>query len=63
MAHLSDDVREQLFRLLDRAQQRLDTLREVVTKANEGDAGSEIRLALGDALVPLNIALEVAEPL
>lgn len=63
MAHLSDDVRAQLIRLLDRAQERLDTLREVVAEIDGGDAGSEIRLALGDALVPLNIALEVAEPL
>ena len=63
MAHLTDDVREQLIRLLDCAQERLSTLREVVAKADEDGAGSEIRMAIDDAIVPLNIALEVAEPL
>lgn len=52
-----------MVRLLDRAQQRLDTLRDVVAGANEGDVGTDIRIAVGDAIVPLNIALEVAEPL
>lgn len=47
--------------LLVKAQQRLDTLKETVQTANGDLAGSDIRIAIGDAITPLNIALEVAE--
>lgn len=63
MADLNQDVREKLLRLLDRAQQRLDTLREVIGSANGDCNGSAIRIAIGDAITPLKLAEEDAEEL
>lgn len=63
MADLNQDIRENFLSLMDHAQRRLDTLREVVGSANGECAGSEIRIAIGDAITPLNLALEVAEGL
>ena len=61
MAYLNQDIREKLLGMLDHAQQRLDTLREVASTANGEFAGSEIRIAIDDAITPLNLAAEVAE--
>ncbi|WP_065760985.1 hypothetical protein [Pseudomonas defluvii] len=61
MNDLLENNREQLIELLAKAQLRLDTLKETVRRANGGLAGSDIRIAIGDAITPLNIALEVAE--
>ncbi|MDQ7987318.1 hypothetical protein QYS36_20445 [Pseudomonas sp. G34] len=63
MTYLNDDVRKQLERVLDRAQQRLDTLRQTVESTNPDDDGSALRIAIGDAMAPLQIAAEIAEPL
>lgn len=49
--------------MLDRAQQRLDTLREVVSQANVQLSGSDVRIAIDDAITPLNHAAEIAGPL
>ncbi|QPG61222.1 hypothetical protein HFV04_017025 [Pseudomonas sp. BIGb0427] len=61
MTELPVKDRERLIGLLIKAQQRLDTLKETVHTANGSLAGSDIRIAIGDAITPLNIALEVAE--
>ncbi|WP_256671211.1 hypothetical protein [Pseudomonas gelidaquae] len=49
--------------LLVIAQQRLNTLKEIVATTNDDCSGSDIRMAIGDAITPLNIALEDAEAL
>ncbi len=48
--------------MLDHAQQRLDTLRQVVANANGESTDSDIRIAIDDALTPLKLAEEVMEP-
>jgi hypothetical protein len=63
MPNLYQIHREELSRMLDHAQQRLDTLRQVVANANGEHADSDIRIAIGDALTPLKLAEEVMEPL
>lgn len=63
MTYIPEENRKQLLDLLVVAQQRLDTLKEIVTTTNDGFSGSEIRLAIGDAITPLNIAHETAETL
>ncbi|WOE81619.1 hypothetical protein RZO07_10435 [Pseudomonas protegens] len=63
MNDLLENERENLLQLLAKAQQRLDTLKETVKTANGGLAGMDIRIAIGDAITPLNIAFEIAEPL
>ncbi|UVM13104.1 hypothetical protein [Pseudomonas protegens] len=63
MNDLLENERENLLQLLAKAQQRLDTLKETVKTANGGLAGMDIRIAIGDAITPLNIAFDIAEPL
>ncbi|WP_053157202.1 hypothetical protein [Pseudomonas protegens] len=63
MNYLLENERESLLQLLAKAQQRLDTLKETVKTANGGLAGMDIRIAIGDAITPLNIAFEIAEPI
>ncbi len=63
MTNLSDDIREQLEHMLEKAQQRLDTLRQTLASTKPGDNTSALRIAIGDAITPLNIAAEIAEPL
>jgi len=63
MNELLEENREQLIELLVKAQQRLDTLKETVSRANGDLAGMDIRIAIGDAITPLNIAFEIAEPI
>ncbi|AZD34642.1 hypothetical protein C4K22_1889 [Pseudomonas chlororaphis subsp. aurantiaca] len=63
MNNLLEEKREHLIELLTKAQQRLDTLKETVKTANGDLAGTDIRIAIGDAITPLNIALEIAEPI
>lgn len=63
MNDLLENERENLLQLLAKAQQRLDTLKETVKTANGGLAGMDIRIAIGDAITPLIIAFEIAEPL
>lgn len=60
---LLEKNREKLTELLASAQQRLDTLKETVKGANGDSAGSDIRIAIDDAITPLRIAFEVAEPI
>ncbi|MCO7515232.1 hypothetical protein NJF44_03545 [Pseudomonas guariconensis] len=60
---LLEKNREKLTELLASAQQRLDTLKETVQGANGDSAGSDIRIAIDDAITPLRIAFEVAEPI
>ncbi|MNO08569.1 hypothetical protein D3C81_2312940 [compost metagenome] len=61
--YISEVERHQLLDLLVIAQQRLDTLKEIVTTTNDGLSGSNIRIAIGDAITPLNIAFEAAQTL
>ncbi|BBN53323.1 hypothetical protein TRE132_14480 [Pseudomonas chlororaphis subsp. aurantiaca] len=63
MNNLLEENREHLIELLKIAQQRLDTLKKTVRTANDDLAGMDIRIAIGDAITPLNIALEIAEPI
>ncbi len=63
MTNLNDDIREQLEHMLEKAQQRLDTLRQTLASTKPGDSTSALRIAIGDAITPLNIAAEIAEPL
>jgi hypothetical protein len=63
MTYISEIERHQLLDLLGIAQQRLNTLKEIVTTTNDSLSGSDIRIAIGDAITPLNIAQEVAETL
>ncbi|ROM20969.1 hypothetical protein [Pseudomonas protegens] len=63
MNDLLEKERENLLQLLAKAQQRLDTLKETVKTANGGLAGMDIRIAIGDAITPLNIAFDIAEPI
>lgn len=63
MNELLEENREQLIELLVKAQQRLNTLKETVSRANGDLAGMDIRIAIGDAITPLNIAFEIAEPM
>jgi hypothetical protein len=63
MTCISEVEKHQLLDLLVIAQQRLDTLKEIITTANHGISGSDIRIAIGDAITPLNIAHEAAETL
>ncbi len=63
MNDLLENERENLLQLLAKTQQRLDTLKETVKTANGGLAGMDIRIAIGDAITPLNVAFEIAEPL
>ena len=63
MVYISEKERTHLLDLLDIAQQRLDTLKEVVAITNDSLSGTDIRLAIGDAITPLNIAHEAAETL
>ncbi|MBL4980477.1 MULTISPECIES: hypothetical protein [Pseudomonas] len=63
MNKLLEENREQLIELLAKAQKRLDTLKETVSRANGDLAGMDIRIAIGDAITPLNIAFEIAEPI
>ncbi|HBP6689780.1 TPA: hypothetical protein L6B04_16065 [Pseudomonas aeruginosa] len=60
---LLEKNREKLTELLASAQQRLDTLKETVQRANGDSAGSDIRIAIDDTITPLRIAFEVAEPI
>ncbi|MNW22432.1 hypothetical protein D3C71_2238900 [compost metagenome] len=63
MTYISEIERQQLLNLLGIAQQRLNTLKEIVTTTNDSLSGSDIRIAIGDAITPLNIAQEAAETL
>jgi|GEM_PF-1960058 len=63
MTYIPEVERHQLLDLLDIAQQRLDKLRDIVATTNDSCSGTDIRLAIGDAITPLNIALEAAEAL
>lgn len=63
MTYISEVDKTQLNGLLASAQQRLDTLKEIVATTNDSLSGSDIRIAIGDAITPLNIALEAAEKL
>lgn len=63
MASIPEVERHQLLDLLVIAQQRLNTLKEIVTTTNDSLSGSDIRMAIGDAMTPLNIALEAADTL
>ena len=63
MNKLLEENREQLIDLLEKAQKRLNTLKETVSTANGDLAGMDIRIAIGDAITPLNIAFEIAEPI
>ncbi|MDR8387433.1 hypothetical protein MKS85_18060 [Pseudomonas sp. JL2] len=63
MAFIPEVERHQLLDLLVIAQQRLNTLKEIVTTTNDSLSGSDIRIAIGDAITPLNIALEAADTL
>ncbi|WP_414916946.1 hypothetical protein [Pseudomonas sp. IT-P395] len=63
MTYISEVNRTHLINLLASAQQRLNTLKEIVATTNDSLSGSDIRIAIGDAITPLNIALEAAETL
>lgn len=63
MTYISEVDRTHLNDLLVIAQQRLDTLKEIVATTNDSLSGSDIRIAIGDVVTPLNIALEAAETL
>ncbi|RSC26472.1 hypothetical protein EGT09_08605 [Pseudomonas putida] len=63
MSDLLESERENLLRLLAKTQQRLDTLKETVRTANDGMAGSDIRMGIDDVITPLKIAFEIAEPI
>lgn len=63
MTYISEVDRTHLNDLLANAQQRLNTLKEIVATTNDSLSGSDIRIAIGDAIPPLNIALEAAEKL
>ena len=63
MTYISEVERHQLLDLLVIAQQRLDTLKESVASTNDGLSGSNIRIAIGDAITPLYIAFEAAQTL
>lgn len=63
MNNLLEENREQLIELLEKAQKRLNTLKDIVNTANGDLAGMDIRIAIGDAITPLNIAFEIAEPI
>ncbi|MBT2339440.1 MULTISPECIES: hypothetical protein [Pseudomonas] len=63
MTYIPEVERHQLLDLLVIAQQRLDTLKDIVATTNDPCSGTDIRLAIGDAITPLNIALEAAEAL
>lgn len=63
MTYILEEKRKHLSDLLVIAQQRLDTLKEIVGTTNNDLSGTDIRMAIGDAITPLNIALEDAEAL
>lgn len=63
MAFIPEVERHQLLDLLVIAQQRLNTLKEIITTTNDSLSGSDIRIAIGDAITPLNVALEAADTL
>lgn len=63
MTYISEVDRTHLTDLLVSAQQRLNTLKEIVATTNDSLSGSDIRIAIGDAITPLNIALQAAETL
>ncbi len=63
MTYISEVDRTHLNDLLVISQQRLDTLKEIVATTNDSLSGSDIRIAIGDVVTPLNIALEAAETL
>jgi hypothetical protein len=63
MTYICEVERQQLLDLLVIAQQRLDTLKEIVTTTNNELSGTDIRMAIGDAITPLNIAHEAAQAL
>ncbi|MCP1500625.1 hypothetical protein J2Y86_005332 [Pseudomonas migulae] len=63
MNNFLDKDLDYLSALLVIAQQRLDTLKQTVSSANETASASDIRIAIGDAITPLNIAYEAAETL
>ena len=61
MTYISEKDRQHLLDLLAIAQQRLSTLKEIAVTTNNSCSGTDIRLAIGDAITPLNIAHESAE--
>ncbi|WP_278940674.1 hypothetical protein [Pseudomonas helleri] len=61
MTYISEKDRQHLLDLLAIAQQRLNTLKEIAATTNNSCSGTDIRLAIGDAITPLNIAHESAE--
>lgn len=63
MTYISEVDRTHLKELLAIAQQRLDTLKEIVATTNDSLSGSDIRIAIGDAITLLNLAYEAAEKL
>lgn len=63
MTYISEVDRTRLNDLLANAQQRLNTLKEIVATTNDSLSGSDIRIAIGDVITPLNIALDAAETL
>ncbi|ROM60401.1 hypothetical protein [Pseudomonas rhodesiae] len=63
MTHILKEERKHLLDLLVITQQRLNTLKEIVATTNNECSGTDIRMAIGDAITPLNIALEDAEAL
>jgi len=63
MNKLLDKDLDHLSALLDIAQRRLDTLKQTISNANETASASDVRIAIDDAITPLNIAYEAAETL
>ena len=63
MTYISEVDRTHLIDVLASAQQRLNTLKEIVATTNDSLSGSDIRIAIGDAITPLNLAYEAAEKL
>ena len=63
MTYISEVDRTRLNDLLANDQQRLNTLKEIVATTNDSLSGSDIRIAIGDVITPLNIALDAAETL
>ena len=63
MTYISEVDRTHLNDLLVVAQQRLNALKEIVATTNDSSSGSDIRIAIGDAITPLSIAHEAAETL
>jgi hypothetical protein len=59
MSYLNDEVKKDVTRLIELAEERLKTLKGVMQSARDEEGDSDIRIAIDDVITPLSLASEL----